>query len=80
MEGGEPICFSVSTAFLPDGSITPAADGYRGNGFHMREYDGRDTTNYVGNLDPDGKDVQPVWDDDLIDKLAGWKLAQSNGT
>lgn len=45
----------------------------------MREFDGRDTTDYVGNLDPDGRDVQPIWDEDLVDKLAGWKLPETNG-
>lgn len=47
---------------------------FLGNGFHMREYDGRDTTDYVGCLDPDGKDVQPIWDESLVDKLAGWNI------
>jgi len=64
---------------MPGGKSGSTADMYRGNGFHMREYDGRDTTNYVGNLDHDGRDVQPIWNDDLIDKLAGWKLPQANG-
>lgn len=36
--------------------------GYWGNGFTMRELDGRDTTFYYGLLE-EGKDVQPDYED-----------------
>jgi len=32
---------------------------------------GRDITNYLGCLDERGRDVQPVWDEGLIDVLGG---------
>ncbi|GAB7356964.1 hypothetical protein MBLNU459_g7804t1 [Dothideomycetes sp. NU459] len=47
---------------------------FLGNGFEMREFDGRDITNYLGNLDDEGRDRQPVYDSDLINRLAGWTL------
>jgi hypothetical protein len=50
---------------------------FLGNGFEVRESDGRDITNYLGNLDDGGKDVQPVWDEGLIDVLGGVGLDES---
>jgi len=47
---------------------------FLGNGFEMREFDGRDITDYLGCLDDEGRDVQPEWDGELIHKLAGWTL------
>lgn len=47
---------------------------FMGNGFEMREFDGRDITNYLGCLDEDGKDVQPDYDQELVNTLAGWTL------
>ncbi|KAJ4375879.1 hypothetical protein N0V83_001157 [Neocucurbitaria cava] len=46
-----------------------------GNGFEMREFDGRDITNYLGCLDEDGRDVQPDYDTALIDRLGGFTLS-----
>jgi hypothetical protein len=43
---------------------------FLGNGFEVREADGRDITNYLGLLE-DGRDVQPEYDDGLIDVLGG---------
>jgi hypothetical protein len=40
--------------------------------FDTREFDGRDITNYLGLLD--GEDVQPNYDDELINKMAGWAV------
>jgi hypothetical protein len=48
---------------------------FLGNGFELRESDGRDITNYLGYLE-DGKDVQPVWDEELIDVLGGVTLGE----
>lgn len=45
---------------------------FLGNGFDTREFDGRDITNYLGNLDEEGRDVQPVFGEELVHKLAGW--------
>lgn len=45
-----------------------------GDGFHVREFDGRDITDYLGNLDKEGRDIQPEWDESLIDTLAGWAI------
>jgi hypothetical protein len=50
---------------------------FLGNGFEVREFDGRDITNYLGNLDKDGKDVQPVYDEGLINVLGGITLDES---
>lgn len=47
---------------------------FLGNGFEMREYDGRDITNYLGCLDDEGRDVQPEYGDDLLKILAGTVL------
>ena len=47
---------------------------FMGNGFEAREFDGRDITNYLGCLDENGRDVQPVYDEGLIQKLAGWSI------
>jgi hypothetical protein len=44
---------------------------FMGNGFEVREFDGRDITNYLGILDKEGRDVQPDYDDKLIDILGG---------
>jgi hypothetical protein len=50
---------------------------FLGNGFEVREFDGRDITNYLGNLDEEGRDVQPAYDEGLIDVLGGVTLDQS---
>lgn len=50
---------------------------FLGNGFELREFDGRDITNYLGNLDEEGRDVQPVYDKGLIDVLGGVTLDES---
>jgi hypothetical protein len=47
---------------------------FLGNGFDTREFDGRDITNYLGLLD--GEDVQPDYDSDLINKMAGWAVGK----
>lgn len=47
---------------------------FLGNGFDTREYDGRDITNYLGLLD--GKDEQPEYGDDLLNKMAGWAVGK----
>jgi len=47
---------------------------FLGNGFEMREFDGRDITNYLGCLDDRGRDVQPVYDEGLKDVLGGFTL------
>lgn len=44
-------------------------------GFDTREFDGRDITHYLGLLD-EGKDVQPAYGDDLLNKLAGWAVGK----
>lgn len=49
---------------------------FLGNGFEVREEDGRDITNYLGCLDEEGRDLQPVWDESLIEKLAGWSIGE----
>ena len=51
---------------------------FMGNGFEMREFDGRDITNYLGSLDEEGRDLQPEYDKDLINKLAGWTLDEAS--
>ncbi|EMC94065.1 hypothetical protein BAUCODRAFT_36536 [Baudoinia panamericana UAMH 10762] len=45
---------------------------FLGNGFDTREFDGRDITMYLGLMD--GEDRQPDYDEDLINKLAGWSV------
>lgn len=47
---------------------------FLGNGFEVREFDGRDITNYLGCLDDEGRDVQPKYDETLIDVLGGCNL------
>ncbi|KAF3052045.1 hypothetical protein E8E11_003889 [Didymella keratinophila] len=47
---------------------------FLGNGFDMREEDGRDITNYLGCLDEQGRDVQPGYDRGLLDVLGGFTL------
>ncbi|KAI4627901.1 hypothetical protein J4E80_002036 [Alternaria sp. BMP 0032] len=47
---------------------------FLGNGFEVREFDGRDITNYLGNLDEEGRDVQPDYDEGLKDVLGGFTL------
>lgn len=47
---------------------------FLGNGFDTREFDGRDITNYLGLLD--GEDVQPNYNDELINKMAGWAVGK----
>jgi hypothetical protein len=44
---------------------------FLGNGFDRREEDGRDVTGYLGNLE-EGRDVQPVYGEELKGELAGW--------
>jgi hypothetical protein len=44
---------------------------FLGDGFEMREIDGRDVTNYLGCLNEDGKDLQPDYDQNLIKILGG---------
>jgi hypothetical protein len=50
---------------------------FMGNGFEVREFDGRDITNYLGCLDEDGRDVQPDYDKELRDVLGGFTLDDS---
>lgn len=45
---------------------------FLGNGFDTREVDGRDVTNYLGGLDAEGRDLQPVYEEELMGRLAGW--------
>lgn len=47
--------------------------GFLGNGFDCREGDGRDVTDYLGGLDEGGRDVQPVYGEELGERLAGWR-------
>ncbi|KAF2745554.1 FAD/NAD(P)-binding domain-containing protein [Sporormia fimetaria CBS 119925] len=47
---------------------------FMGNGFELREFDGRDITNYLGSLDDDGRVVQPEYDETLIEVLGGCTL------
>ena len=43
---------------------------FLGNGFATREFDGRDITNYLGLLErQEDKDLQPVFDERLVDYL-----------
>ena len=44
-------------------------------GFDTRESDGRDITNYLGLLE-EGKDVQPDYGEELMNKLAGWAVGK----
>lgn len=50
---------------------------FLGNGFEVREFDGRDITNYLGCLDEEGRDVQPEYDAGLVDVLGGFTLDES---
>lgn len=50
---------------------------FLGNGFETREFDGRDITNYLGCLDDEGRDVQPEYDERLLDVLGGFTLDDS---
>lgn len=50
---------------------------FMGNGFEMREFDGRDITNYLGCLDEEGRDIQPEYDEKLINTLGGFNLDES---
>ncbi|KAF2232138.1 FAD/NAD(P)-binding domain-containing protein [Viridothelium virens] len=47
---------------------------FMGNGFEVREFDGRDITNYLGLLD--GVDKQPEYGEELMQKLAGWAVGK----
>ena len=47
---------------------------FLGNGFDTRETDGRDITDYLGGLDEGGRDVQPVYGDELVRRMAGWAV------
>ncbi|KAI7097723.1 hypothetical protein KC352_g38529 [Hortaea werneckii] len=49
---------------------------FLGNGFDLREFDGRDITDYLGSLDEGGRDVQPDYDQELIHKMAGWAVGK----
>ncbi|KAI9711501.1 MAG: hypothetical protein M1820_002064 [Bogoriella megaspora] len=49
---------------------------FMGNGFEMREFDGRDITNYLGLLNDEGIDKQPEYGEDLKDILAGWAVGK----
>ncbi|CAK4032956.1 sterigmatocystin biosynthesis monooxygenase stcW [Lecanosticta acicola] len=49
---------------------------FLGNGFDTREFDGRDITNYLGNIDEEGEDVQPVYGEELMNKMAGWAVGK----
>lgn len=49
---------------------------FLGNGFDTREFDGRDITNYLGNLDEQGRDIQPQYGDELLNRLAGWAIGK----
>jgi hypothetical protein len=44
---------------------------FLGDGFEIREVDGRDITYYLGCLDEDGRDIQPDYDEQLINILGG---------
>lgn len=44
---------------------------FLGNGFSLREEDGRDVTAYLGSLNENGQDVQPEYDESLIEILGG---------
>jgi hypothetical protein len=50
---------------------------FLGNGFEMRESDGRDITNYLGCLEKQERDKQPDYDERLIDVLGGFTLDES---
>ncbi|KAF1816732.1 FAD/NAD(P)-binding domain-containing protein [Eremomyces bilateralis CBS 781.70] len=50
---------------------------FMGNGFDLREFDGRDITYYLGNIDPDGRDVQPEYGEELMPVLAGWAIDEN---
>jgi hypothetical protein len=50
---------------------------FLGNGFELRESDGRDITNYLGCLDEQGQDRQPEYDERLIDVLGGVTLDEN---
>ncbi|KAK0659414.1 putative sterigmatocystin biosynthesis monooxygenase stcW [Lasiodiplodia hormozganensis] len=47
---------------------------FLGNGFEVRERDGRDITYYLGLLGDEDK--QPVYGEELVERLAGWKLGE----
>jgi hypothetical protein len=47
---------------------------FLGNGFDIRESDGRDITYYLGSLSDDGSDLQPDYDDGLVERLKGFSL------
>ncbi|OQO06048.1 hypothetical protein B0A48_08636 [Cryoendolithus antarcticus] len=49
---------------------------FMGNGFDTREFDGRDITNYLGCIDDEGRDVQPEYGDELLQKMAGWAVGK----
>ncbi|KAL1310668.1 hypothetical protein AAFC00_000934 [Neodothiora populina] len=51
---------------------------FLGNGFEVREGDGRDITHYLGSLG--GDDRQPEYDAGLIYRLAGWTLDSSSSS
>ncbi|KAF2221847.1 hypothetical protein BDZ85DRAFT_200705 [Elsinoe ampelina] len=48
---------------------------FLGNGFDLRETDGRDITHYLGLM---GEDKQPEYDQSLLARLAGWNLGQDS--
>jgi hypothetical protein len=49
---------------------------FMGNGFEVREFDGRDITDYLGSLNEEGRDVQPDYDEGLKHVLGGFTLGE----
>ncbi|EKG15124.1 Flavin-containing monooxygenase-like protein [Macrophomina phaseolina MS6] len=47
-----------------------------GNGFEVREEDGRDVTYYLGLLGE--KDRQPEYGEELVERMAGWRLGEGS--
>lgn len=47
-----------------------------GNGFEVREEDGRDVTYYLGLLGEEDK--QPEYGEELVERMAGWKLGEGS--
>ena len=47
---------------------------FMGNGFEVRESDGRDLTHYMGSLDREERDMQPEYGEEMVEKMAGWTL------
>lgn len=47
-----------------------------GNGFEVREEDGRDITYYLGLLGDEDK--QPEYGEELVERMAGWRLGEES--